>query len=367
MHLTTVHPRNDVRIFLKQVKSLAKALPYEVCLVVADGKPDSHGETLIHDVGACSGSRPARAFLGSLRAFRFIRKQKPGLVHFHDPELIPLGMLLKLFGHKIIYDVHEDVPRQILSKHWIPWYLRRPVAFVVSAVEWLAARIFDAVIPATPKIAERFPCRKTAVVQNFPIRSELVLPNPPPYPSRPQSFAYIGGIAKIRGAVQMVTAMQYFKDLPETRLLMAGGFDPATLEPELRSLPMWDRVTYSGYLDRQGVIDLLGSVRAGLVVLHPIANYLDAYPVKMFEYMAAGLPVIASDFPLWREIVDGSDCGLLVDPMNPLALSEAMRWILDNPREAEAMGERGKQAIREKYNWDRELHKLLNVYSRLTT
>lgn len=365
IHLTTVHSRNDVRICLKQLTSLAKALPYSVSLVVADGKSDSHGEIPVYDLGATSGSRAGRLLLGSLRAFLFIRKLKPKLVHFHDPELIPLGMLLKLLGCKIIYDVHEDVPRQILSKRWIPWYLRRPVAFIVSTVEWFAARIVDAVIPATPKIAERFPRSKTVVVQNFPIRSELILPNPQPYASRPQSFAYIGGIAKIRGAVEMVNTLQCLREVPDVRLLVAGGFDPANLETELRALPAWDLVEYKGFLNRSGVASLLGSVRAGLVVFHNCPNHFNAQPNKLFEYMAAGLPVIASDFPLWRQIVNGAACGLLVDPSKPQAIADAMRWILDHPAEAEAMGQRGRKAVEDAYNWECESEKLIELYRKL--
>lgn len=188
VHLTTVHSRTDVRIFLKQVTSLARVYRGKVALVVADGKSDVTGDIPIHDLGAATGSRLGRAVLGSLCAFRFVFNHKPRIVHFHDPELIPLAMLLKLCGYKVIYDVHEDVPRQILSKHWIPWYFRRPVALAVSAVEWIAVRLFDAVVPATPKIAERFPHHKTTIVQNFPIKDELISASVTPYASREKTF-----------------------------------------------------------------------------------------------------------------------------------------------------------------------------------
>jgi glycosyltransferase involved in cell wall biosynthesis len=110
---------------------------------------------------------------------------------------------------------------------------------------------------------------------------------------------------------------------------------------------------------------LLSKVRAGLVTLHPTPAYLEAYPVKMFEYMAAGLPVIASDFPLWRSIITKEQCGLLVDPLDPKALAKAMRWVLENPVEAEAMGRRGREAVLTTYNWDAEAAKLKVLYRKI--
>jgi glycosyltransferase involved in cell wall biosynthesis len=106
---------------------------------------------------------------------------------------------------------------------------------------------------------------------------------------------------------------------------------------------------------------------AGLVTLHPVINYLDALPVKMFEYMAAGIPVIASDFPLWREIVLGNQCGLCVDPMDPTAIAKAIDFLVIHPAEARQMGENGRRAVLERYNWSVEQAKLLTYYKNLRT
>ena len=118
-------------------------------------------------------------------------------------------------------------------------------------------------------------------------------------------------------------------------------------------------------MSRGGVKELLNSARAGLVLLHPRINYVDALPIKLFEYMAVGIPVIASDFPLWRTIVDGANCGILVDPMKPEQIAKAIDWLLDNPREARKMGERGRRAVLERYNWSLEEKKLIELYDKL--
>lgn len=367
VQLSTLHPRNDIRIFIKQAKTLAEALPHRVSYVVADGKGSESisSKLAVHDLGRLKWGRAGRALLGSYRALCAIRADRVHCVHFHDPELIPLSLLLKLFGYKVIYDVHEDVPRSTMSRRWIPVIVRIPVALAMIALEWLAGKVFDAIVAATPTIAARFPRNKTVLVQNFPIKAELVAINPVPYQHRPHAFAYVGGIADIRGAKEMVMALEYLQNIPGLRLEMAGEFSPDSFGNELRALPAWSLVNYHRLIGRPEVANLLGNARSGLVLLHPIPNYIDAQPTKMFEYMAAGLPVIASDFPLWRQIIEGSQCGLLVDPLNPQAIADAMRWILEHPVEAEAMGQRGRKAVEETYNWDHEGTKLIALYEKL--
>jgi len=109
----------------------------------------------------------------------------------------------------------------------------------------------------------------------------------------------------------------------------------------------------------------LGSVRVGLVLHHPIPNEIDAQPIKLYEYMSAGLPIIASNFPLLKQIIEDVGCGLTVDPLDIRAVAAAMRWMLENPADAEAMGQRGRQAVLRIYNWDVEAVKLINLYNKI--
>ena len=232
-------------------------------------------------------------------------------------------------------------------------------------MEWLAASAYDAIVPATPKIADRFPAVKTVTVQNFPIVGGMLCPVSTSYAERAAAFGYVGVITAERGAFEMVRAMEALGDVPNARLDVAGEFSPASLEDELRALPGWAAVNYHGQVPMRRVAELLGGVRAGVVLFHPLPNHVDAQPNKMFEYMSAGLPVIASDFPLWRQIIGGAECGLLVDPLDPEAIVQATRWILNHPAEAEAMGQRGRQAVEHTYNWGIEATKLLRLYGRL--
>ncbi|MGV8058420.1 MAG: glycosyltransferase family 4 protein [Smithellaceae bacterium] len=368
VHLTTLHPRTDVRIFIKEARTLASRMPHKVVLIVADGKGSvvaEQGFVSIHDLGILGGGRLRRALIGPWRAFSAIRRLKPAVIHFHDPELIPLGMLLKVMGCKVVYDVHEDVPQQTFSKDWIPKFIRYPVMLAMRVLEWGAAKSFDAILPATPKIAEHFPANKTVVVQNFPISTELNVPSAILYEQRAFSFAYIGGIATIRGAIEMIRALEFLCDITGVSFELAGNFSPSSLEGALQDIPSWSQVHYHGQVSREQVAHIVGGVRAGVVLFHPLPNHIDAQPNKMFEYMSASIPVIASDFPLWRRIIDGTGSGLLVDPLDTKAISEAMRWILEHPAEAEEMGRRGRLAVEKIYNWDAEAVKLVSLYKKL--
>jgi len=366
VHFTTVHRRDDIRIRIKEVATLARTFG-AVMLFVQDGLGDAmeeEGRITVRDVGA-PGGRFLRAVRGGWRMWWEIRRLRPAIAHFHDPELIPVGLLLKVFGTKVIYDVHENVPRQIFSKPWLPRFVRWPIANFMAALEWLAGRSFDGILAVTPTIARRFPASTTTLVQNFPLLNELRPATSIAYRRREPLAAYVGRMTAIRGAREMLEALARLPESRPLRLALAGNFAPASLRDELAGLEGWRRMREFGWQGRSRVAELLGRARMGLLLYLPEPNHVDAQPNKLFEYMSAGLPVIASDFPLWRRIVDGEACGLLVDPLDPTAIAAAIEWLLVHPDEAEAMGERGRQAVLHKYNWEREAPKLIDVYGRL--
>lgn len=337
---------------------------YAVSLVVADGQGDEvkHGVSIV-DVGAKAGGRLSRMTKTVKRVFDKAKELDADIYHLHDTELIPIGIKFKKLGKKVIFDAHEDLPKQLLGKP----YLNKPAKLVLSKTfEWYerwACPKFDEMITATPFIRDKFlkinP--NTVEINNFPLLDELA--NTSDWAQKSNEVAYVGGIAKIRGIEEVITAMGYTQDV---RLNLAGKFSEKALEEQVKNYPAWSKVNELGFLNRQQVNQVLAKSRAGLVTLHPVINYIDALPVKMFEYMAAGIPVIASNFPLWREIVEGNKCGLCVDPLDPKAIGEAIKHLIDNPNEAEQMGKNGRQAVEQKYNWSIEERKLLQLYYELS-
>ena len=177
-------------------------------------------------------------------------REHADIYHFHDPELLPIGVLLKLFTKgKVIYDVHEDVPAQILTKHWIPAILRRPIAWLFDRWEKLPARSFDMVVVATEGIAERFSKHNPIVIHNYPYLEML----PPTLRSttieNERALIYVGGISRLRGAVEMVDALACLPHIDNLRLDLIGRwFEPASLEAELQKMQGYQRVRFHGYL-----------------------------------------------------------------------------------------------------------------------
>lgn len=365
VHLTSVHPTLDVRIFYKECTSLAKA-GYEVTLVGPHSKDEVVDGIRIKAVPHPRG-RVSRVTLTGWQVYREAVRQGADVYHFHDPELIPAGLLLRMRGKKVIYDIHEDLPDDFQEKHYLPKRLRPALAWLVGCLEKVACRRFSALTPATPTIAERLrPLNSnTVVLNNYVVLQEFARPFEITWSKRSFSLAYVGVIAPERGIRQIVQAMQLLPDGLQATLKIAGAFSPPSFKDEVANLPGWERVEALGVLDRAAIVGLLGNVRAGLVILHPEARFLWSKPIKLFEYMFAGIPVIASDFPVCREIVAASGCGLLVDPLSPKAIAEAVEHVLTHPEEAEAMGRRGRTAVERYYNWESEELKLLKLYSGL--
>ena len=368
VHFTTVHTRADARIAVKQVKTLAGEYPGRVQLFVRDGLGDDWNDAggfQIHDVGQPDSSRWRRMTLGAWQMFNAVRRVRPKVAHFHDPELLPWAVLLKIFGIRIIYDVHEDLPRQVLHKGYLPARLRKFVSFGVSMIERLLACPLDGVVIVSKAVAHRFRPARTVEVRHFPTRAEYDVPaHTETRPSDRTQFIYVGGLTAVRGLWTMLDAVALL-ERDDVLLRLFGNTASGEENARLNEMALSRKVDFAGWGDRATIWAALKSSDAGLAILHPTPQYVDAYPVKLFEYMAAGLPFIASDFPHLREIVEKDDCGLLVDPENPHSVAKAMRWIVDNPEEASAMGRRGRVAIGKTYNWDLEAEKLILLYHRL--
>jgi glycosyltransferase involved in cell wall biosynthesis len=356
-HISTVHPVDDIRIFEKECQVLYKA-GYLVYFIV----PHDRNEK-IRGIEIIALPRPknrlARAVKNGFKAYRKAMEIKAEVYHFHDPELIPVGFLLSLHGKKVIYDVHEDAPKTIMNKEWIPFFLRQIIALAFRKFENWNARRMNILITATPTIRNRFLSFKCKAIDinNYPRRSEFydVLLS---RKQKERSVCYIGTIDRYRGIVEMTQAVEK----TDAKLLLAGTFAQTSHRNLVTQLTGWKKVEELGQLDRLGVARVLGRAMAGLVLIHPRSNYLDSLPIKMFEYMSAGLPVIASDFFLWRKIIEENRCGLCCDPLNPDEIAGAIQWILNHPQEANSMGENGRKAVMEKFNWESEGKKLIEAY-----
>jgi len=358
-HLTSAHNRTDVRIFLKECRSLAQT-GYEVTLLVADGLDgETRDGVRMESVSKASG-RMARMAIAPLRLLRKALASKAELYHLHDPELIPIGLVLKARGAKVIFDAHEDLPKQILTKPYLPWPVRRIVSKMASLMLRAVLPWFDGLVAATPPIRDSLlHINKNSIdINNYPIREELNSGARAAQPAR--SVCYIGGISQIRGVFELVSAMALLPT--DIRLKLAGHFQESATEDSLKSLEGWSHVDYLGTISRAEVREAMAASVAGIVTFLPVPNHLDSQPNKMFEYMSAGLPVIGSDFPLWKVLLGEGPCGICVDPLDPKSIADAILTLVSQPELAFTMGQRGQRAVRERFNWEAESVKLAAFY-----
>ena len=358
--MTSVHPRYDTRIFYKECTSLAKA-GYETYLLVADGKGDEvKNNVKIIDIGLREKNRRKRALKTGKNIIKKALEIDADIYHFHDPELLlNINLLLKK-NKKVIFDVHEDVPKQILTKGYLNPKFSKFISKIYEKFEKRKSLKFSAVVCAEPIPAKRFAKinENTVEVRNYPILNEFFEIN---WEKRQNNVCYVGGISIIRGIKEIVKAIEKV----DAELHLAGNFSPEKLKDEISALPGWKKVKFYGYVGRKEIAEILSVSKIGLVLLHPIPKYLEAYPVKMFEYMAAGVPVLASDFDLYKEILDDAKCGMTVNPLNPDEIAEVMNKMLADDEILKQMSINGQKAAREKYNWAVEEKKLLKLYEKL--
>lgn len=360
-HLTTVHVRYDTRIFIKECCSLSEN-GYDVTLIVADGKGDEDKNGVkILDIGKPSG-RIKRVLSYHKKILKKALSLDAGTYHFHDPELLRIGPKLKKNDKIVIYDSHEDVPRQVLDKAYIPSFLRKSVSKILEVYEDYIVSKLSGVVTVTPNLEKRFLKKNKNVIQvlNFPKLLEFNAGNLQKV-IKENVVCYVGAISKVRGVLGMVEAMQFQKD---TKLLLGGKFQNNGLRERAMANTGWKNVDELGFLNREEVKYTLQRSIAGLVVLEPTQSYLNSIPVKMFEYMIAGIPVIASDFPYWRKLIENEDCALFVDPKKPKEISDAIKKMVENTEMANKMGARGQKAVFEKFNWSKEEVKLLKFYNK---
>ena len=355
--MTSAHDWNDVRIYMKMCHSLLDN-GYDVYLVAAGESKKCDG---VHVIGC--GDKPVgrRARMGDFarKVYETARNLDCDIYHFHDPELLPYGIKLKKAGKVVIFDSHEDVPEQIMSKYWIPAPFRWIVSKMYKAYESYAVSKFDAVIAATSHIAENFTGRTglIEVINNYPRLDDIVFQEKL-FEDRPPMVCYAGSIDEIRGIGVMLRAIS---GVNGAKLVLAGQCEDDVKMMILAN----DKAQYLGRLGRNGINCMYGDARAVLVVLQPLDRYKVSQPIKMYEYMAAGLPVIASDFPLWKQIIEDSGCGMCVNPTDADEVRKACVKLLTHPDLCKKMGLAGRKCVEEKYNWVVEEKKLLKLYKSL--
>lgn len=362
-HLSTVHSKKDIRIFYKECRTLAAA-GHDVTYISQGVHDENIDGVRRMGIGIpVIKNKFKRMTKGCRKLIKTALAENADVYHIHDSELLRFIGPLKSSGKKIVYDSHEHLPMQIMEKEWLPPALRSLISKLADIYEILKIRYVDLIIVVADKTFERFRERKTNVVKigNFPLIDEFAdIKIDYNIKKSLNKICYTGAVWIERGLDTMCEAAS---GLNNCVFEIAGRIDHE--DPEGFIEAAGDNIVYSGYLSREGVVGLYEESIAGVCLFKPFPNNMIDPPTKIFEYMAAGIPVIASKFKSITDIVEKYECGICVNPLNIDEIRNAMRYILDNPDKAEEMGRRGKSAILDKYNWEIHSKILLDAYDKL--
>ena len=359
IHLTTVHPRHDTRILLKQCSSLANLDNYKVSLVVSDGQENE----VFNNVNIINidhrRSRLKRMIISQFKILKFALINKAHLYHIHDPELIPTGFFLKLCGKKVIYDAHENIAKQLIGKPYLKKWQAKLIGAILSISQKILLRNFDHIITATKYIKRDYAKYNSHIstVNNYPIIGELKVENKT---FKENEISYLGGITPIRGVFELIESLPLISD--KIKLVLMGKVSPASYLEKLKSSNGWKQVEFLGPVNREEAKNQLATTSLGCVLFHPLPNHIEAQPNKIFEYMSAGVPIIGSNFPLWKDIIEENNCGKTTSPLDPKQIAETISHILQNPDELKKMSSNGVSKVQTVFNWSNEEKELFNIY-----
>lgn len=357
-HISTVHSVFDDRIFHKECRTLAEK-GYEVTLVVTHDKKEKIQGVNIEPLPDKNG-RFYRVFNKSYLAYKKAKSVKADIYHFHDPELILIGFLLKLLGNKVVYDVHEDVPKQILNKEWLgPLFVRKIVSFLFNSVEKFIARFFDGISTVTDDIVRKFSCNKRVILlRNLPVVSIIDACAPKSIEENEFTLLYAGGLTEIRGIREIIKAVGLLGG--KAKLVLLGKWDSSEYEKACMNEEGWKNTVYLGFKPIEEVYSYMKKVNLGICTLYPTQNHLKSWPVKVFEYMACSLPVLMSNFPYWMDIFDKH--AIFADPKNAKDMADKIQYLIDNPKELTNMGKANRELVENQYSWEAENKKLTDLY-----
>ena len=371
-----MHPPYDKRVFEKEAVYLAKNGFDVTHLTPLDGESAvRHGVKIV-------AYKPKRGIKGRIlqlvNLYKLARSIDADVYHCNEVDSWAVGVALKLFRKKpCVFDVHEHYAEDFAEMRFPAWF-RPPVKLAVRILMWVLSLFTDRVVLAKSSLESDFKRVKkehVILVQNFTPLSAMQIndairnktENNKQNASKPLKAIHLGLFNKSRGLFEMLAGV---KQMENVELLFLGEYSDGTedqLHKIIESYGLVDRVQYKPWAPFEEAMNHVRNSDVGLIMFLPgYHNHTHALPHKLFDYMAAGIPVIAPKFAVEvSEIIDQAKCGLLVDSSDPMSLQGALENLIANPESIRLMGKNGKDAIRDKYNWEAESDKLVAMYNEL--
>lgn len=312
-------------------------------------------------------SRLERVSVTAFRAIRHAWREDAAIYHFHDPELVLWAWILRLRKARVVFDVHENVIGSLNDKVWIPVWARSVLRGIAALTLRFTMKAYDVVFAESSYPSDYPWVKNYQVICNYP--------QPDHFPQieefekfQDPTVVYVGSISITRGALDLLDAMVLVQDrISNAALQFIGRADlpeGMTLDHEIARRGL-SNIEIPGYMPQPEALKLVSKSHVGVAMLHPVANYLRSYPTKIFEYMGCGIPVITSDFRLYKEIVVEHECGICCEPRQPQKLADALISLLEDKTERTRLGKNGQRSVAEKFNWRSQETRLLELYASL--
>lgn len=361
-HLSSAHADGDVRIFHKECVTLAEA-GFKVSLVITNTTTRVEDGVNIVSFPREENARLKRMTKTVYQTFKVAKKINADAYHFHDPELMFVGILLRLKGKKVSYDVHEDVPKQILDKKWLgPKWVRYIISLGFRFFQWFSCLFFYHIFTATPEISKRFNSKKTSTLYNYPIIKYLQEAPESDYNKTVPSVIYAGGLTALRGIKELILAIGKLEGKVE--LWLIGPWESETFQKECEGLAEYKHTVYFGKIPLKKVYEYYKIADIGAHTVYPSDRHLIGIPTKILECMGIGMPVILTDGEYWRSFF--GDTVRFVDALDPQDMANHIQDLVDHPEQTQKMASSGKKFIIEKCSWEAEGKKLIKPYLNLS-
>ena len=361
-HISSVHLALDTRLFYRFCLS---SLPYyDVSLIAVHPKEENLQGVHIVPFRRFK-NKVLRVLVTWIIMFFKALKMRAHIYHVHDPELIPCALLLKLFGKKVVFDLHENVAEDIFDKPWISH--KKLLYSFFSFFENLAVRYLYLFL-AEKSYAERYKKKgaRYEIVMNY--HNPEFFKNYSQTQREGNRIFYIGILLESRGLLEIAEAIYILKMRGNHVYFDVVGELYTDLAKKLHQSPFYSaikgQIVFHGRMSLEDGYEISRQAAIGMCIIHPMKNSVGSYPTKMFEYMAIGLPQITSHFELYKSVVETHACGICVDPMQPEAIAGAIDSLLGNAALSEEMAMRGLHASTQ-YAWDSQFEKALAVYRAL--
>ncbi len=366
-HFASVHTIVDTRVFYRECVSLAKQ--FDVTYIGIgnfSGMRDGVKIIGVHN----PETRLKRLFNTTFKVCYLALKEDADIYHFHDAEMIVFGILLRILGKKVIYDIHENTYEDIMNKPWVPQRTKFFLGKSYRLMEWFASLFIPFILViGRVEFAKRFMTKNYTIIQNFADTNELKKFRIADRSKLANNLFYIGTVYDYYyNFSKLIEAIYLLKQQNKIVQLHCVGYLGTLVERGLQNDENYkavkDQITFYSHIVHPGGFEISKICKIGICLKNQPEEILVSHERKFFEYMAIGMPMITCDSHIYKDIIDQYQVGKYVNLEDANALSKTIDNLFTNEAELLQMSKNCITASEQKYDWESQEKLLLELYQK---